>query len=64
MNSKPDGIEQNNDKVGLEGDPAPKKKPYNTPRLTVYGDIMALTKSTSNTGGQNDGGSGVMIKTA
>ena len=37
--------------------PAPSKKPYEAPRLQVYGDIAALTRKVGKTG-LSDGGSG------
>jgi hypothetical protein len=37
-----------------ESSPAPKQKPYTTPRLQFYGDLAEITKG-QNTGGQNDG---------
>jgi hypothetical protein len=41
-----------------------KKKQYQKPTLRVYGDIKEVTKTTSNTTGRLDGGTGNMfIKT-
>lgn len=40
----------------------PKKKPFEPPRLTVYGDIAALTKAVGRTG-LVDGGKGNTSKT-
>ena len=40
----------------------PKKKPYNKPRLLLYGDIRAVTQSVSTTG-SNDGSGALMLKT-
>jgi hypothetical protein len=34
------------------------KKPYNTPRLSTYGQVREITKTTGGTVGMNDGGSG------
>lgn len=40
-----------------------KRKSYNKPSFTVYGDIGAITKTIFNTSTQTDGGSGTMNKT-
>ena len=34
----------------------PAKKPYESPRLEVYGDIREVTVSLNPTGSRNDGG--------
>jgi hypothetical protein len=45
----------------------PGKKPYQSPRLSVYGDIRILTQTVNMVGGQLDGGTNMMgglLKTA
>jgi len=43
----------------LESQTAPTHKhPYAPPRLTVYGDLRALTLKDGGTMGMNDGGAG------
>lgn len=44
-----------------ESDPA-AKKPYNTPKLEVYGDLRKITKTVANHG-NSDGGAPPMFKT-
>lgn len=34
--------------------PKPRRKPYQKPRVQVYGDISSITQG-KNSGGQNDG---------
>jgi hypothetical protein len=36
-------------------DPAPPKKPYERPKLFVYGDLTEMTKSTRRVVGMTDG---------
>jgi hypothetical protein len=38
------------------------KKPFETPKLTVYGDIATLTRAVGRTG-SGDGGHGMKIRT-
>jgi len=42
--------------------PAVPKKPYQAPKLTVYGDLTEMTKATGNMG-QLDGGKASKRKT-
>ncbi len=42
--------------------PAARKKPYQAPKLTVYGDLTEMTKATGNMG-QLDGGKASKRKT-
>ena len=44
------------------GNGAAPKKPYEPPRLDVYGDIRKITQTVSNTGNA-DGGHGQMSRT-
>jgi hypothetical protein len=39
------------------------RKSYNKPSLTVYGDILAITRTVFNVSTTNDGGTGTMNKT-
>jgi hypothetical protein len=39
------------------------RKPYETPKLFVYGDIREITKSVSNTSNVDDTGTGKTNKT-
>jgi hypothetical protein len=43
--------------------PAAARKPYATPKLRVFGDVAALTRSIGNTTTNSDGGHGAMSKT-
>jgi len=40
--------------------PTPRKKPYTTPKLTVYGSLSVITKSVGKTSNP-DGGGGTMM---
>jgi hypothetical protein len=42
----------------------PPKKQYAAPKLRVYGDVAAITRTVGNTGTVLDGGHGSMSKTS
>lgn len=42
----------------MESQTTTRKHPYATPRLTVYGDLRAVTLTNGGTVGMNDGGGG------
>jgi len=41
----------------------PTRDPYNTPKLTVYGDVASLTQTSSLVSGSDDGSNGANKKT-
>lgn len=47
--------EENTPQAGSAAARAPGKKPYRSPKLTVYGSIRDLTSNVA-TGSKNDGG--------
>ena len=49
--------EQQSNVSGKAPGTPPMKKPFDAPRLTVYGDITALTRAVGRTG-SGDGGKG------
>lgn len=49
------------DRVGSPG--VAPRKPYSSPRLRVYGDVAALTRTLGHRSKKADGGSGNMSKT-
>lgn len=45
-------------KPSREHGPENSKKPYNSPKLEIYGDLKSITRAVAPTGPKNDGGSG------
>lgn len=52
------------EKKDVPPQPVAARKTYATPRLRVFGDVAALTKSVGSSGSVADGGHGAMSKTS